>query len=140
MSTGEMTLGEAARFSGVSQTTVRGWVHKIEGARKLEHGGYSIPKNGLMTFLATRAKGGSSRSGAIALTSGEGTSLQTRGEDHLQAEVEYLRDELREAKAELKDVRAELKESQTEVRKLEAELRAHLSGGIGKTLSRWFKG
>ncbi len=133
MSTTDMTLGEAARFAGVSQTTVRSWVHKIEGARKLPSGGYSIPMNSLQTYLAMRGKGGSGRSGASAQAVTNGSPEQTQYEARLQAEVEYLRGELREA-------RGELKEAQAEIRRLEAEIRTHLSGGVVGAVSRWIKG
>ncbi len=139
MSTGELTLGEAARFAGVSQTTVRSWIHNIEGARKLEKGGYSIPQNSLMQFLAMRGKVGSGRSGASGKGSPQGAPLQTRGEDRLQTEVDYIRGELRDARAELKEVRAELKEAHAEIRRLEAELRAQLSGSVVGGVSRWIK-
>lgn len=133
MSAAEMTLGEAARFAGVSQTTVRSWVHKIEGARKLENGGYSIPMNSLQAYLAVRGKGGSGPAGASGQAIAKGAPEQTHTEVRLQAEVEYLRGEIREA-------RGELKEAQAEIRRLETELRAHLSGGVVGAVSRWIKG
>lgn len=133
MSTTEMTLGEAARFAGVSQTTVRSWVHKIEGARKLPSGGYSIPMNSLQAYLSARSKGGSGRTGASAQAVAQTAPEQTQYEARLQAEVEYLRGELREA-------RGELKEAQAEIRRLEAEIRTHLSGGVVGAVSRWIKG
>jgi hypothetical protein len=132
MSATEMSLGEAARFAGVSQTTVRTWVHKIAGAQKLPSGGYSIPMNALQNFLAVREKGGMGRTGAFPQSRGATVLEQGYDKVHGQVEVEYLRGELREA-------RSELKEAQAEIRRLNAEVKALLSGGAISSLSRWIK-
>ena len=132
MSTEIISLGEAARIASVSQTTMRSWVHKIEGAKK-GPSGYEIPKPSLLIFLSDRSKVGAVR-GATVHGSPESAPLQSSGELRAQEEVQWLRGELR-------DAREQLKEAQGEIRKLEAELRAHLSGSrIGGALSRWIKG
>ena len=142
----QLTLKEAAKFAGVSEGTMRSWVKDVPGVIRVPGGGYRIPRENLQGYIAAY-KSGSKAVASVASKGKAGATVKGQIEgplegliEELRMENQRLRLELTDRSAELREVRLELKEAQGEVRKLEAELRAHLSGGIGKTLSRWIKG
>jgi serine phosphatase RsbU (regulator of sigma subunit) len=133
-----LSLKEAAKFCGVSEVTMRGWVKDIEHER-LPSGGYLIERDELMRYLAVK------KSRKI-----EGASKKGKDKDEakLSGEVEgqlivQLRLENERLRKDLEEARKEARELALEIRKLEAEMRAILSSG-GKGLmgavSRWIKG
>ncbi|RYZ90645.1 MAG: hypothetical protein EOP04_03300 [Proteobacteria bacterium] len=51
-----LTLSSAATHAGVTVNTMREWAKAIPGTTRNDRGGYEIPKQSLMEFLATRQR------------------------------------------------------------------------------------
>lgn len=131
----QLTVSQAAKTSGLSAATIKRKIASgelkstldIQGWNKIEHAD-------LMNFLATTklAKASTVKAAQKQLRAGA-TSEPAQITNYLERELNASRERV-------KELESDLKGANQEIRKLEAELRAHLSGGVTKALTRWIKG
>lgn len=129
-----LSLTEAARRAGVTDTSVRRWLSsgKLK-ARKSAVGEWEIDPDVLQVFLATEAP---NRRGTVVSVVSSAPPPQESGYVEALATVKETLARERQINDEL---RTELRELRSENKALQAELRAFLSGEHESTLSRWMR-
>lgn len=141
-----LTVATAARYAGVSASTIRRWMDSgsLE-FRSTSQGHRTTSKEALMRCLSRqshaphRAVGGATaRHSHEAVMEGSTVGSHGRGEgqaDALRIALEALAHERRMAE----DLRTQNRELQSQLVKLAAEMQAVLSRETDGMLSRWFR-
>lgn len=102
-----LSLRDAAVHAGVSENTMREWVKRVSGVERNSTGGYMIPKESLMGYLATKSSQvRGSRPGASYSDNPAQVSHQVPGAQELMVklldQIEGERDRLRAEVVEVK--------------------------------------
>ncbi len=112
-----LSLAMAAQYAAVSETTMRDWVKQMPGIERSSTGSYSIPKETLMSYLATKKRkvaGGSfthsSPNPHNSITEEKFSAGALAGEliDQLRGERDHFKEEYSEAKQKIRDLEAQV--------------------------------
>lgn len=146
-----LTLTEAAKIAGVTLQTMRAWAKKMNNARQLEGGGWSVPRHELAAMIAEK-RPQQLRRGASASRDSSTDSSPSVGsakiEDLLRSQITDLRadlarttDDLRQSREETRAAREDLRAARDEIDRLNKEifeiLRTQKNGGVVDIVSRF---
>ena len=137
----ELSINEAAKFSGKSVSTIRRWI--TNGSLKstlTKEGWHRISHGDLMTTLSQITRGPSTVNNPIKQGATIDTSTSMSWSTHEHPVVKVLEDSLNHERKLNSEQREQIRKLEDEVVKLNAEIKALLSEkSPSDMLSRWVK-